>query len=82
MLSPTKLVLALVALSSFTSALPTAADAEINNLQARGDCYGYANATECFSARYKAICSKVINIHKLGCRVQRTQECNEACSEN
>ncbi|RTE80844.1 hypothetical protein BHE90_004629 [Fusarium euwallaceae] len=79
MLSPTKLVLAIVALSSVASALPTV---ENPGLQIRGDCYGYANSTECFTYRYKEICSKVNNFHKLGCRVQRTMECNEACAED
>ncbi|KAL2681060.1 hypothetical protein Neosp_008663 [[Neocosmospora] mangrovei] len=82
MLSPTKLVLAIVALSSVASAVPTAENPAINHLQIRGDCYGYANSTECFTFRYTEICSKVINMHKLGCRVQRTMECNEACAED
>ncbi|KAL6359229.1 hypothetical protein LRP88_06649 [Fusarium phalaenopsidis] len=82
MLSPTKLVLAIVALSSVASAVPTVENPAINNLQIRGDCYGYANSTECFKFRYKEICSKEVNIHKLGCRVQRTMECNEACAED
>ncbi|KAM6519356.1 hypothetical protein FALCPG4_012996 [Fusarium falciforme] len=58
MLSPTKLALAIVALSSVASAMPTTENPEINNLQIRGDCYGYANSTECFKFRYKELCSK------------------------
>lgn len=79
--SPKKLLLAIMALSSVASAVPTTEN-PANNLQIRGDCYGYANSTECFTFRYKEICSKVINMHKLGCRVQRTMECNEACAED
>ncbi|KAJ4162799.1 hypothetical protein NW754_014217 [Fusarium falciforme] len=82
MLSPTKLALAIVALSSVASAMPTTENPETSNLQIRGDCYGYANSTECFKFKYKEICSKVINMHKLGCRVQRTIECNKACAED
>ncbi|UPK93364.1 hypothetical protein LCI18_004299 [Fusarium solani-melongenae] len=79
MMSPTKLVLAIMALSSVAAAVENPG---INNLQIRGDCYGYANSTECFKFRYKEICSKVINMHKLGCRVQRTMECDKACAED
>ncbi|RSL71495.1 hypothetical protein CEP54_001273 [Fusarium duplospermum] len=77
-----KLVLAIVALSSVALAVPSEPTVQNPGLQIRGDCYGYSNSTDCFKGRYQEICTRVSNFHKLGCRVQRTMECNEACAED
>ncbi|RGP80580.1 hypothetical protein FLONG3_1319 [Fusarium longipes] len=54
MYSPTKLFIAAMALTTFASASPVSEKANVQSLEARGSCFGYANYAACASARRRS----------------------------
>ncbi|KAM0421263.1 hypothetical protein ACHAPT_010985 [Fusarium lateritium] len=54
MYSPAKLLVAVMAFTTVTAAMPAAESADAQNLEARGGCLGYASYSKCVAAKKRA----------------------------
>ncbi|KAI6767672.1 hypothetical protein HG530_005681 [Fusarium avenaceum] len=76
MYSPTKLFVAVMALTTFASATPIAEAADVQNLEARGGCLGYANYNACAAGRRRT-CH--IGAGQASCFAAASRVCQENC---
>jgi hypothetical protein len=71
-----KLFVAVMALTTFASATPIAEAADVQNLEARGNCLGYANYNACAAGRRRT-CH--IGAGQASCFAAASRVCQENC---
>ncbi|KAF4985698.1 hypothetical protein FGRMN_11121 [Fusarium graminum] len=76
MYSPAKLIVAVMALTTFASANPIAANSEAQNIEARGNCLGYANYNACAAGRRR---SCPIGAGQATCFATASRVCQQNC---
>ncbi|RGP69688.1 hypothetical protein FSPOR_4500 [Fusarium sporotrichioides] len=76
MYSPAKLFVAVMALTTFAAASPVAEKSNTQNIEARGNCFGYANYAACASARRRS-CPHGVGQNQ--CFTAASRVCQENC---